>query len=413
MTNFSKYLIIGGGPAGTAAAETIRQLETTASITIVTAEPYRLYSRVMLSKTSHFFRSEGQEKIWLKTPEWYDNNKISLLSGKRATVLDPQTKTVTLDDGTILNYEKLLLAHGSEPRTWELPGANAAGVHYLRNYDDVEQLRAAVKTAKHAVVVGAGFIGFEMCDLLHQAKIPTTLLIREEYFWQPTLDPSSGAIIEEALTTAGITVLKNMEAKQVLGGDHVESLVLQDDQHLPCDLIVVGIGVTYSLGWLASSGVMVNHGVVVNEYLETNLPDVWAAGDVAEFHDLVLDETVQLGNWMNAQAHGRVVGANMVGQKQAYKKVSFYSTSGLGVSVAFAGDVRPLPDRTIIERPVPEKKSHVRFIVQRDEIVGATLVNDRVNLGYVMKLIENNVKVPPIAAQLADSTADLKALLYS
>lgn len=413
MTSFSKYLIIGGGPAGTIAAETIRQLDVSGSITIVTAEPYRFYSRVMLSKPSHFFRSAGQERIWLKTPEWYENNKITLLSGKRATILDPHTKTITLQDGNTIGYEKLLLAHGSEPRPWELPGATKAGVYYLRNFDDVERLRAAIKTAQQAVVIGAGFIGFEMCDLLCQAKVKTTLLMREEYFWQPTLDPSSGSIIEAALTTAGISIIKESEAKQVLGGDCVESLVLQDDQHLPCDLVVVGIGVIYPLGWLASSGLTVNRGVMVNEYLETNLPDVWAAGDVAEFHDLILDETVVLGNWMNAQAHGRVVGANMVGQKQAYKKVSFYSTSGFGTSIAFAGDVRPLPDRMIIERPVPEKKSHVRFVVQRNEIVGATLVNDRINLGYVMKLIENNVKVSPIAAQLADPATDLKTLLYS
>jgi len=172
-----KYLIIGGGVAGTTAAETIRQNDPTGSCMIVSDEPYRLYSRIMLSKPNFFLEKIPFDRIWLKTEEWYTQNNITLTTGKKATKLDPQKKTITLDDGTEVAYEKLLLATGTCVRPWSIPGSDKEGVFYLRTLDHAKQIIAKVKSAKRAIVVGGGFIGFEMCDMLRLAGVDVTLIL--------------------------------------------------------------------------------------------------------------------------------------------------------------------------------------------------------------------------------------------
>ena len=171
-----KYLIIGGGVAGTTAAETIRQQDPEGSCAIVSDEPYRLYSRIMLSKPNFFLEKIPFDQIWLKQADWYIQNNIALMAGKKATALDTAAKTVTLDDGTALAYEKLLLATGSCVRRWDITGAEKQNIFYLRTLDDAKQIIAKVKSTKRAIVIGGGFVGFEMCDMLRLANIDVTFI---------------------------------------------------------------------------------------------------------------------------------------------------------------------------------------------------------------------------------------------
>jgi len=150
---------------------------------------------------------------------------------------------------------------------------------------------------------------------------------------------------------------------------------------------------------------------LANEYLETNVPDIWAAGDAAEFKDIIAEEVVQEGNWVNAHEQGRIAALNMTGAKEPFKFVSFYTTQGSGIMIAFAGDVRPLPDRTIIHRGSPQANSYVRFLVVGKELVGATLINRTQELTTITNLIKNNVDVSGKLEQLADPDFDLKTLL--
>jgi NAD(P)H-nitrite reductase large subunit len=160
-----KYLIIGGGIAGTTAAETIRQNDKSGSIAIVKDEPYPLYSRVMLSKRD-FYSPEGENKIWLKTPDWYVKENIEFFAGRKAVNLDANKKIVCLDNKDEIEYEKLLIATGSCARKWAIPGSDKKGVFSLRVLNDAKAIKEKMKTVKKAVAIGGGFISFEMCDLL-------------------------------------------------------------------------------------------------------------------------------------------------------------------------------------------------------------------------------------------------------
>jgi len=407
----ARYVIIGGGIAGTTAAETIRKYDADGSIAIVSDEPHRLYSRIMLSKPNFFLGKIPFERIWLKPESWYTENRVELLTGIKATALDAANKTVSFSDGEGLRYEKLLLAIGGCARPWRVGGVEKSGVYYLRTLDEAKAIIAAVKTSRRAVAIGGGFVSFEMCEMMRLAGLEVVVIIREPHYWDSLLDETSGRMIEAALEKGGVRVAKNAEVSAVTGGSSVDGIVLKDGERLSCEMVVVGIGVRCPSSWLAGSGVNVNRGILVNEYLETSAADVWAAGDSAEFNDLILGGHIQLGNWVNAQMQGRAAGLNMVGKREPFRLVSFYTTQGFGMTIAFVGDVRPAADRLIIPRGSFGVGSYGRIIVKDGEIVGATLMNRTQELSPLSKLIERDFLVRGHERELADPHFDLKRFL--
>lgn len=405
------YLIIGGGVAGTTAAETIRQSDKEGSIVVVSDEPYRFYSRIMLSKPNFFLEKIPFDQVWLKSEAWYSENKVTLLAGKRATQLDTQNKVATLSDGSQWHYQKLLLAIGTCARKWGVPGAEKKGVLSLRNLDDAKEIISRVKTAKQAILIGSGFISFEMTEMLRMAGVAVTLVILESYYWEPLLDGASGRMIEGVLEKNGVKILHKSEVAEVVGGETVEGVVLKDGTRLPCQLIIAGIGTLCPHEWIKSAGVGVNRGILANEFLETSTPDVLTAGDCSEFNDLILGENIQLGNWVNAQIQGKVAGANMLGQTQPFKMVSFYTAQGFGIAIAFVGDVRLASDREVILRGSPQAGSYGRLILRGGKLMGATLLNLTRELGFLSKLIEKGVDLSPNKQNLSDLSFDLAKII--
>jgi NAD(P)H-nitrite reductase large subunit len=213
----------------------------------------------------------------------------------------------------------------------------------------------------------------------------------------------------------------------VTGSEKIEGVVLKDGSKLECDMIICGIGVVpSSLDFAKGAGVEINKGILANEYLETSVQDVWTAGDIAEYKDLLLEENIQLGSWVNAHEQGHIAGLNMAASfpelnkvRTPFKFVSFYTTQGMGTSIAFVGDARPLPDRQIILRGSPEINSYARILIDptlnsgRKELVGATMINRIVDMPVISNLIRNNVDVSTHLSDLSDPNFDLKQLLNS
>ncbi len=429
-----RYLIVGGGVAGVTAAETIRENDPEGTIAVVSDEVHPLYSRVMLSKPNFFLGQIPFDQIWLKGQKWYDEKKITFLGGKIATSLDTKTKTLTLTDATKLKYDKLLLALGVQARRATMPGAGKKGVHYLRTLEDGKAIMEGIKTAKakangspKGITVGGGFISFEMANLLKLAGIDTTLLLRERYFWEPILDEQSGLMIEQAIEKAGIKILKQTEITKIIGNENVEGVIIKTPPSTPlgtselaCQLIMFGIGAINNIGIAKESGVATNRGILANEYLETSAPDIWTAGDIAEYKDLILDKTIQLGSWVNAHKQGQVAGLNMIGKKTPFKFVSFYTTQGFGMNIAFVGDPSPSnvqhPMLNKIIRASVENNSRIQLLIDtldsgRKELVGATLINKPAEMSLIAKLIETNVDVSTRLTELANPNFELKTLL--
>jgi len=405
-----KYLIIGGGVAGTTAADVIRKNDPAGEVTIISEEPYRLYSRIMISKPHYFLEKVPSEQIWLKKEDWYTEKNIKLLAGKKAIKLNSEKKVVTLDDGTEIVCDKLLLALGVCARRWDAPGADKDGVYYVRTLDDFKQYQPASKIAKQGVVIGGGAIGFEMCEMMSLSGLETTLVIREKHYWDPVLDDTAGQMIEVALENHGVKIICGQYVTEAYGEDAVEGVKTDDGTDIPCQMVSVGIGGFCPHEFVKESGVDVNWGVLTDEKMKTNLPDVWAAGDGAEYYDTIFEEPTVFGSWSNAQNHGRIAGANMSGSDESYSKVTFYAVSGFGLNIAFVGKVAPLPDRTFISRGSAEN-GYARLILKGNRLVGAQLMNRTQEVGALTKLIEEKKDVSGHLDKLADADFDLKQLL--
>ncbi|HCC22296.1 hypothetical protein A2480_04135 [Candidatus Uhrbacteria bacterium RIFOXYC2_FULL_47_19] len=406
------YLIIGGGIAGTTAAETLKKEKPSARVAIVSDEPYPLYSRILLSKPNLFLGKIPFETIWMRQPEHYAERGIDFLSGHRAEQLSTKDNKVTLDDGIELGFGQLLLATGCPVRQLNVPGlAEKTGVSYMKTVNDAQAVMTEIKHAKRAVVIGAGFVSFEMCNLLRLAGLGVDVVVRESYFWEPVLDQDAGQIIERALIGGGVTVRLNSEIAEVLGQDKVEGVKLKDGTSIDCDLLVIGIGVQFDGGWLEQAGITVGRGIRTNEYLKTNLDGIWAAGDVAELNDPAIGEPYICGTWLDAQEQGRTAALNMLGKRLPYRIVSSYTSHGFGLSLVFVGQVR-CKDSQLFPRGRVESNSYGCLVVRNNQrIAGAFLINRGEDLAPIKSAIESAVNISNQLELLSDPESDLMALL--
>jgi NAD(P)H-nitrite reductase large subunit len=405
------YLIIGGGIAGTTAAEILRKNDPVSSIAIVSDEAHPLYSRVLLSKIGVLNGEKSLESVFLKNQAWYDTNKITFISGAAATALNPVLKKVSIPGGKDAEYDKLLLAFGVHAKKWTVPGAEKKGVLHLRGLDDMKALIEAFRTKKHAVLIGSGFVSFEIAEVLRSLNINTTLVMRGKYFADHVLSEPEGLMIEKNLTDHGVIIKKEMEVSEVLGDSEVNGVMLKDGTKLECDMVLSMIGIMYPTQWLKSSGIKLNTGVITNEFLETSIPGVFAAGDVAEFFDKILKEPFMYGSWMNARTQGEVAALNMFGKKTELKVVSFQTSNGFGNTIGITGDTRELPGRKVITRSSPIDNSYTRLLLKDGVIVGATLINRVQELATISRLIKEQVNVSAKEGEMNNSKFDLKTLV--
>jgi NAD(P)H-nitrite reductase large subunit len=410
MSKFD-YLIIGGGVAGTTAANTIRQKKPDSSIGIVSDEPHYLYSRIMLSKPNFFLGKIPFDQIWLKDKKWYEKNNITFLGGKKAIKIDSTKKTIQLDDDSAITYDKLLLATGINARQLSVPGAKKKGIFCLRTLDHGKAIIEAVGSVKKAVTIGGGFISFEMANLLNMAGAETSIIIRESRFWEPALDETASQIAEEAIEKNGVKIIRNAEVEKVIGEDHVTGIVLKDGTKIPCDMVMCGIGATCDIEWLNKCGFKTERAILADKNLKTNMPDVWTAGDATEFNDPISQETVHLGNWVNAQEQGRVAALNMVDEPTPFTFVSYYTTHGFDISVTFVGNVRPKNEFETIVRDDPINKTHAQLLAVNNRLVGAVLINDVKSMRPISQLIEKSIDISDKLEQLTDPNFDLKTII--
>lgn len=410
------YLILGGGPAGTIAAETIRQHDTVGSIGIVTEELHRLYSRVLLP--SLLDGTLTREKLFLRRQEIYRAKRITLRTGEGVTGLDVERRRVTLAGGGELGYGKLLIATGGKPRSWNVPGAHLRGIYLLRTIEDaeaiirrMEELGRLPEDKRHAVLVGGGFISLEFLEALKKYRIATTILVREPFYWANLWDQTSGRIIQDSLAERGILVLPNEEVDEVVGDGWVREVRTRSGKTFRGGMIGVGIGIHSSCDFLRACPVGVERGILTNEYLETNTPHVWAAGDIAEFTDVLLGEQHLLGNWSNASAQGRIAGLNMVGKREVFRTVSDYSITVFDLNISFLGDVNAREDREVLVRGDAAGRSRTRVILREGQVVGATMLNRGEDRAPLAQLMRGERDVRPFRKKLADPSVELVTLL--
>jgi NADPH-dependent 2,4-dienoyl-CoA reductase/sulfur reductase-like enzyme len=308
VTTSGGIVIVGGGLAASRTAEQLRRAEYTGPITIVSEEEHLPYDRPPLSK--EVLRAETDD-VLLKPAEFYDEKDISVLLGSGATNLDTEAQTVTLANGEVVSYDELVIATGLRPK--RIPSfPDLEGIHVLRTLGESLALRKHAGSARHAVVIGAGFIGCEVAASLRKLGVDVVLVEPQPTPLASVLGEQIGELVARLHRAEGVDVRCGIGVSEVKGTDHVEKVVLSDGTELDADIVVVGVGSRPSTDWLEGSGVAIDNGVVCDVAGRTTAPKVWAIGDVASWRD-VQGHQVRVEHWSNVAEQARVIVPAMLG----------------------------------------------------------------------------------------------------
>ncbi|WP_445162033.1 NAD(P)/FAD-dependent oxidoreductase [Mycobacterium sp. Dal123C01] len=354
-------VIVGGGLAAARTAEQLRRAEYTGPVTIVSDEGHLPYDRPPLSK--EVLRKEVDD-VALKPREFYDEKDITLRLGAAATSLDTAAQTLTLDDGTVLGYDELVIATGLVPR--RIPAfPDLEGIRVLRSYDESVALREHASAAKHAVVVGAGFIGCEVAASLRSLGVDVVLVEPQPTPLASVLGEQIGELVARLHRDEGVDVRTGISVAEVRGDARVETVVLTDGTELAADLVVVGIGSRPATEWLAGSGVEVDNGVICDEAGRTSAPNVWALGDVASWRDAT-GHQARVEHWSNVADQARVVVPALLGQEvPSVTVVPYFWSDQYDVKIQCLGE----PEATDIVHLVEDDGRKFLAYYERDGVV--------------------------------------------
>ena len=405
MTNDQTHVIVGAGLAGAKAAETLRQEGFDGRVVLVGAEDERPYERPPLSKD--YLRGEvGREKVYVHDEGFYAEHDIELRPGRTAVGLDTSSGEVTLDAGERLRYDRLLITTGAEPRRLSIPGADLEGIHYLRSVQDSDALRERLDHGGALVVVGAGWIGAEVAASARQRGLDVTVVEPLAVPLERVLGAEVGRIYRDVHADHGVRMLLGTGVDAFEGDRALERVRTSDGRELECDLAVVGIGVQPRSRLASEAGVAVDDGIVVDEHLETGVPGVFAAGDVANAQHPFFGERIRVEHWANALNQGPVAARNMLGQSVAYERLPYFFSDQYDIGMEYLGFARSW-DRVVF-RGDPATREFIAFWLVGHRVVAGMNVNVWDVTDSIRALISSRVAVDD--RRLADPDVPLAEL---
>jgi NAD(P)H-nitrite reductase large subunit len=353
------------------------------------------------------------------TKDFWEKHRVQLYLGKKVVKLDLLQKTVELENTERIGFDKLLIATGSMPSIPNVEGINKKGVYTFTRLTDALRIKEAItfNKAQKAVIVGVGLIGISVAEALAKLGLKVTIVGRRDRILNQILDHKASEILEAAMKRKGVSVVKGRTVQRVLGkkdnGDFVGAVVLDDGSSIECDIVVFAIGVAPRTELASQAGLKVNRGILTDKCMQTNLPDVYACGDVVEAYDFVHGTNRVLALWPLARIGGRVAGYNMAGQKFEYPGGTAMSALNyFGVSIISAG-LTTVDDVGGHETLVfhDQKRSIYRKIVLKDgTIKGMILVGDVERAGVIFNLMKNKVNVEKFKHKLIADAFNLTAL---
>jgi NAD(P)H-nitrite reductase large subunit len=411
----SKYVIVGASAAGIGAVEAIREVDQTGTITIISDEQCPQYSRPMISDLVSGKADFG--KMMCREHEFWAKNHVQALTGRTAVSLNLTDKYVMLDKGDRVNFEKLLVATGGKPFVPKIEGSDKDGVFTFTTLSDAESLAAKIEKAKSAVVIGAGLIGVSVTEALVKRGLKVTMVELQDKILSLILDPTASEMVENVIRKAEVTIATGQTVKRIIGkpenGKVVGGAVLTSGEQVPCDLVIIAIGVIPRTELVAGTDVKTNRGILVDKFMRTNVSDVYASGDVAEAYDFVIGENRLLPLWPLAQLEGKVAGYNMAGKKADYPGgTAMSSLKYFGIPIISIGIANPKdPDayESLVKHD-PERNLYRKIVLKDNAIVGVTLVNGIEKAGVLFHLMKNCVNVKKFKQDLVSDDFCLATL---
>jgi len=330
-----------------------------------------------------------------RDPGFYEKNGVTAMLGKRVTAIDPAKKSVKLDNGEEIAYGKLLIATGGTPFVPPTKGLELGRVMTFIKMDDAKHIEEMLPELKHVVVIGAGLIGLKAAESLHHRGVKVTVVELANRVMAAVLDTDAGAIVQGALEKAGVNIITEDTVEEILGDNMglVNGVKLKSGEALDCDAVIVAIGVIPNAGFAKESGVEVNRGIIVDDHMRTNLPDIYAAGDVTEGPDYLNGGKRVMPIWPNAYIQGKIAGFNMAGVDREFKGgLAVNSIELFGVPVVTAGLSNTESDDLEVLSSV-EGDTYRKIVLRGSMVVGAVMVGNIDRAGLITGLIRDRIDV--------------------
>ncbi|HET9852110.1 MAG TPA: FAD-dependent oxidoreductase [Candidatus Limnocylindrales bacterium] len=405
MSTIEKIVIVGAGLAGARAAEALRKDGFDGSITLLGEEPERPYIRPPLSK-AYLRGASEREAVYVHPEAFYEEQRIDLRPSTRVRAIDVATRDVILHDGAAVPFDRLLIATGAEPRRLPVEGASLAGVHRLRTLADADSLRAAAAQAEHVVVIGMGWIGSEVAASLRALGRKVVLIGPEAVPLERVLGPDIGGVYRDLHRERGVVLRSGTQVERILGTDRVQAVETSTGELIPADLVVVGIGAHPRMELAEVSGLAVGDGIEVDASLETSVPGIFAAGDVASAWHPFYEQRLRSEHWANAKFQGSAAARSMLGSAMAFDRIPYFYSDQYDLGMEYRGH-GSTSDRLVVRGSLVDHE-FVAFWLRDGRVVAGMNANAWDVGKPIERLIRSRAIVDPAA--LADGDLPLEQL---
>ena len=399
-------IIVGASHAGAQLSTSLRKEGWTGRILVLGDEAPLPYHRPPLSKAL-LTKEKTPEQIEIFKASVYEKAEVEFRLGVSVEKIDRAAKTVLLNNGEVLPYDKLALCTGARVRKLEIPGANLKGVHYLRTLADAEKIQSEVKPGGNAVIVGGGYIGLETAASLRKLGMEVTVVEMMHRVLERVTAPELSVYYTDLHHRHGIKILTGAQTLELRGTDRVQQVVCSENRILDADLVIVGFGVIPNTELAADAGLEVSNGVVVDEFAQTTDPDIVAAGDCTNHPNDLLGYRLRLESVPNAMEQGKAAAASICGLKKAYHALPWFWSDPYNAKLQIAGMNRGY-ERVVI-RGTPSTDSFVAWYLKGNHVLAADCINSPKDFMTAKKIIAQNLTVQD--SDLADTSLDLSTLI--
>ena len=410
------YVIIGAGPAGIAAAEAIREVDNEKSILVINGENVTPYCRPLIVDVL-----KGEKKfddIHIRQSKWFKKRKIKFINSEHATKLIVDKKQIELESGRIVEWQKLLIATGSKPSQPPIDGLSDVPIHTMYRYDDVERLKPMIKPGSKALLIGIGLIGVQAMIALTELGVEISAVELMPKVLPLILDLKAARYVQYRFEEHGIDVRVGGTIKNLMrsdGAKHAFTAVMSDDGKIEFDFLILATGMRPDFSLLDGTGIEFDKGIKVSGQMETNIANIYAAGDITEYSDWIEGRSEIHAHWVNASHQGRIAGFSMTGKNiEPYEPIYINSLNVFGLPIITMGASRidQFDDARVLISESPARPAYSRLVIRQGLPIAATFINDVERAGVIQYLIQKKVSVADVAESLFNGGLEGMEFLY-
>lgn len=396
-----RVLIIGNSAAGTSCAQALREKDKSVKITIVSNEDYTAYNRCLIS---YYLAGDIKEnRLIYRDKKFYSQNNIELLLNKNVLKVDPKKNHVALEDKSRIDYDVLVLASGAHPKFPEIKGIQKEGVFGFRTVSDAKKMLELVPLTHTACVLGGGLIGLKAAYALKKRGLDIKVIVKSGQVLSQVLDNPSAAMFNRLLSEKGIDIITGSDIQEIIGNGDCKAIKLDKGKVIAASLVVVGKGVQPNTKIIQDSGIKFEEGILADEYMRTSIPNIYAAGDVSQTYDQILEKTAVNALWPNAVDQGITAAANILGENKKYPgSTGMNSVEFFGLPVISFGITRPDKNQGFEELAFRDEKRDIykKVVLKNNIVKGAVFVKRIENIGILLKLARLRTDISAIKDKL-------------